>query len=240
MPQATFRHGSPVMVDYTPGSAVTAGDVIVTSTTPRIAHLDIASGVLGALAAEGGVYEVTGDAAIAADKKVYWDDTNNKVTETSTSNKVFGVTVTACSADAAKCLVRHDPVRDPMGTLFDKASTWLPAKLEQAAGVTVTVTLSGESATVTAVIGQTVYAVNRPDGARVEFGERDFFIDAAALVLANPAWTEPVVGMRFQVEGEAGVYECKPPDSGGPPSRWSGPDKVTYRIHTVEVGENPE
>jgi predicted RecA/RadA family phage recombinase len=107
--EAQFAHGSPRMVDYTPGADVVAGQVIVTSTTPRIAHLDIASGILGALAAEGGVYRCKGDAAIAADKKVYWDDTTNKVTETSTSNKVFGVTVTACAADASYCYVRHDP-----------------------------------------------------------------------------------------------------------------------------------
>lgn len=107
--QAQFRHGNPLMVDHTPGSAVTAGDVIVTADTPRIAHLDIAANALGALAACGGVYQCTGDAAIAADKKVYWDDTNNKVTETSTSNKAFGYTVTACSADGSTCDVIHNP-----------------------------------------------------------------------------------------------------------------------------------
>jgi predicted RecA/RadA family phage recombinase len=109
--EAQFLHGSPRMVDHTPGSDIAAGTVIVTADTPRIAHLDLTSGVLGALAAEGGVYLCTGDAAIAADKKVYWDNTNNKVTENAAAgvNKMFGVTVTACAANNGKCQVRHDP-----------------------------------------------------------------------------------------------------------------------------------
>ena len=51
---------------------------------------------------------MAGDAAIAADKVVYWDDTNNKVSETA-AGKVFGVTVTACTGDAATCQVLHNP-----------------------------------------------------------------------------------------------------------------------------------
>lgn len=108
MAMADFKHGSVEMVEHTPGSAVTAGDVVVTSGTARIAHSDIAASTLGALAANGGVYEVAGDAAIAADKKVYWVAASSKVSETAGSNKVFGITVTACSGDTALCLVRHD------------------------------------------------------------------------------------------------------------------------------------
>jgi hypothetical protein len=108
--EAQFVAGDPVMVDHTPsGSSVAAGQVVVTSDTPRVAHRAIADGALGSLAAEGGQYTCTGDGAIGADKKVYWDDTNNKVTLTATNNKVFGVTVTACSGDGSTCVVRHDP-----------------------------------------------------------------------------------------------------------------------------------
>lgn len=107
--ESQFLHGNPLMVDYTPGAAVPAGTVVVTGDTPRVAHLDIAANTLGALAAEGGVYTMTGDAAIAADKRVYWDNTANKVTETASGNKVFGVTVTACAANNGTLAVRHDP-----------------------------------------------------------------------------------------------------------------------------------
>lgn len=97
------------MMDYTPSAAVTAGDVIVTSGTPRVSHRDIASGDLGALAIFGGIYLAIGDAAIADDKKVYWDATAGKMTETATANKVFGVSVSACAANAGTFLVFHSP-----------------------------------------------------------------------------------------------------------------------------------
>lgn len=108
--QAKAIAGDPIMADYTPsGAAVSAGAVVVVNNQPRVAHVDIADGELGALAVANGIYECTGDAAISSGKKVYWDDTNNKVTETSTSNKGFGWTVSACSADGSKCNVLHMP-----------------------------------------------------------------------------------------------------------------------------------
>lgn len=109
MAQATFVSGDPLMVDYTPGADIAAGDVVVTNDTPRVAHLNIASGALGSLATFGGVYAVTADGAISANKKVYWDDTNNKVTLTSTSNKGFGETLEAASGDGVVIKVLHRP-----------------------------------------------------------------------------------------------------------------------------------
>lgn len=109
MAQAVFKQGDPIMVDYTPGADVAAGDVVVTNDTPRISHRPIASGKLGALAAAGGVYKVPADGAIGANKKVYWDDTNNKVTLTSSGNKGFGETVEAAAADGDLILVLHRP-----------------------------------------------------------------------------------------------------------------------------------
>lgn len=109
MAAVNFKQGSPVMADYTPSSAVTAGDVIVTSGTPRVAHRDIAASDLGALACMGGIYEATGNAAIAADVKVYWDNATGKMSTTAGALKVFGVSVSACSADDATFLVLHNP-----------------------------------------------------------------------------------------------------------------------------------
>lgn len=109
MAQATAVHGDPIFADYTPGSAVSAGDVVVQNNLPGVAHVDIAASELGALAVFGGVYLCTGDAAISVGKKVYWDDTNNKVTETSSGNKGFGWTVSDCSGDGSTCRVFHAP-----------------------------------------------------------------------------------------------------------------------------------
>lgn len=114
-PVASFKHGNPIMLDYTPGSDVAAGDVIVTGDTPRVAHADIANGALGSLAAEGGVYEMTGDGSIAADKVVYWDVSAGKVSESDDTgtNALFGFTETLCSGNNETCLVRHAPQAVP-------------------------------------------------------------------------------------------------------------------------------
>jgi len=110
MAQATFYQGEPTMIDYTPsGAAISAGEVKVVSNLPLVAHKDIADGYLGALAAFGGIYLMTGDAVISAGKRVWWKDSADKVSETADGNKHFGFTITACSADDATCYVLHMP-----------------------------------------------------------------------------------------------------------------------------------
>ena len=113
--EAQFVKGDPVMLDYTPGSAVDAGDVVVVGDLPLIAHQDIAANALGALAAGGGVYKVTADAAIAAGKKVWWNNTAKKVTETSAGNEEFGYLSPDSSAAADGDVVRvlHKPAAGP-------------------------------------------------------------------------------------------------------------------------------
>lgn len=107
-PLVRHSHGSPVSVPHTPGSAVTAGDVVVVGNITAIAQDDIAASRLGDLYVAG-VVTVTGDAAIDAGKRVYWDATNSKVTETEGANKVFGITIAAFSADQDRQEVLHWP-----------------------------------------------------------------------------------------------------------------------------------
>lgn len=101
MAEATFRHGDPTMIDYTPtGGDVAAGEVVVegsvtantsgTGAIAMVAHRSITNNTLGALAIQGGVYDVVNLNNAANGAKVYWDDTNNKVTTVSTNNAVFG------------------------------------------------------------------------------------------------------------------------------------------------------
>lgn len=90
------------MCDYTPsGADIAAGEVVVVGNVIQIAHLDIEDGVLGALAVGGGVYRVPkatgGGSAIAAGKRVYWDNTNNVATETASTHKILGYTVAAAA-----------------------------------------------------------------------------------------------------------------------------------------------
>lgn len=75
MAQATYRHGSPLMVDFIPGNPdMQAGEVRIVGDTPVVAHSDIATGELGAVASRGGVYLMRAEADIAAGQKVYWDN----------------------------------------------------------------------------------------------------------------------------------------------------------------------
>lgn len=62
-------------IDYTPTSAVTAGDVVVLGQQIGVAKLDIAANALGALAIEG-VFDFSkanGDGGITAGAKCWWD-----------------------------------------------------------------------------------------------------------------------------------------------------------------------
>jgi len=92
MAEATFVSGSPLMADYTPsGSSISAGAVVVVGDIVCVAHRTIPDGVLGAMAARGGVYRVTAGGAIGAGEACYWDNSNNKVVHSGVSGaKHFG------------------------------------------------------------------------------------------------------------------------------------------------------
>jgi predicted RecA/RadA family phage recombinase len=114
MPQVTYRHGEPVMVDYTPGANVASGDVVVLGNTAGltcgVVHVDIANGVQGAIAAGGGVYDCINLNNAANYAKVWWDNATDKVTTTSTNNALFGFIVDAGGGGAnSTCRVLHKP-----------------------------------------------------------------------------------------------------------------------------------
>lgn len=108
MTQAILRSGSPVVIDYTPGADVALGDVVVLSTvvanntglglTVGIAQRAIANGVLGALAVLGAEWNCTSLHNVANYQVVYWDDTANKLSNTSTNNSLFGFVTNRQSA----------------------------------------------------------------------------------------------------------------------------------------------
>jgi len=97
------------MVDYTPGSNVSAGDVIVQADLVGVAVDDITANRKGALYVEG-VFDVpkdtTSTSALAAGTIVYWDDTSDVVTATAGSNKQFGKVVIAAAASASTVRVK--------------------------------------------------------------------------------------------------------------------------------------
>lgn len=80
-------------IDYTPGSAVTAGDVVVQGDLIGVAKRDIPANTLGSLAVEG-VFDfpkqAAPDAGIAVGVNVYWDAGAHRATTTATDNKLLG------------------------------------------------------------------------------------------------------------------------------------------------------
>ena len=100
MPTRFVHNGT--SIDYTPSSAVTAGDVIVQNDLVGVAKRDIAANVLGALAIAG-VFDfpksTAGGSAIAAGVTVYWNAGAQQATATASGNKLIGKTVKA-AADA--------------------------------------------------------------------------------------------------------------------------------------------
>lgn len=115
MTDTTFRHGEPLMIDYTPAAGdVAAGEVVVLGNTAGlacgIAHSPIANTVLGAVAAGGGVYDVVNASNAADYAKVWWDNSANAVTTTSTNNAQFGFIVRDGGGGAnSTALALHSP-----------------------------------------------------------------------------------------------------------------------------------
>ena len=103
------------MVDYTPASGNLATGVVVLAgntagLTCLIAHGPLENNVKGAMAAGGGVYDVVNLNNSANYAKVYWDDTNNKVTSVSTNNALFGFIVADGGGGAnTTCRALHKP-----------------------------------------------------------------------------------------------------------------------------------
>ncbi len=102
MAQATFVQEG-CSIDYTPGSDVAAGDVVVQGDLIGVAKRPITANELGALAVDG-VFDFAKNTGVAytVGQILYWDDTADKVTTTSAGNKQIGkVARAAASADTS-------------------------------------------------------------------------------------------------------------------------------------------
>lgn len=99
MAQAAFVQEG-MSIDYTPGAAVPAGEVVVQGELVGVAKFAIAANALGSLSVTG-VYDLPkatgGSTAIAIGVNVYWDDTNNRATTSAAAgaNKLIGKVVRA-------------------------------------------------------------------------------------------------------------------------------------------------
>ena len=125
MSQAVYVQDDDV-VDYTPSSAVAAGQVVVQNSLVGVANKPIAANTLGALAIEGvfDVVKVTG--AINAGAAVYWDPAGNPVggvagtgaaTTTSSTNPFMGKAAVAALSDDTTVHVRFEGVATASNTI---------------------------------------------------------------------------------------------------------------------------
>ena len=110
MAQAVFAHEG-AAIDYTPGSDVSAGDVVVQNDLVGVTKRKIPANTQGALHVTG-VFDfpkATGaSTAIAAGVEVFWDvaDAEAKTDSETGANKLIGKTVAAAGDNDAEVRVR--------------------------------------------------------------------------------------------------------------------------------------
>ena len=120
-----------------------------------------------------------------------------------------------------------------MTTLFTRLQDWMPGRVQQVGGVEVSYTRGATTRTITAVVGRTVFASQLDGGPRIEFGDRDYLIEASELA----AFGDPEIGDRVTetLAGASRGWEGKAPGTGEAAWRWSDPQHTRYRVHTTQV-----
>ena len=112
--------------------------------------------------------------------------------------------------------------------LLGSAAEWLNEQCEKCLSVPVEyIPRNGTPLTVNATLGRTLFRAENEYGVTVRIESRDFLIRASFL----PG--EPQRGDRILYAGRE--FEVLAPNSEGV-WRWSGPQHITRRIHTKEIG----
>ena len=95
MAQAEFISDG-LLIDFTPASAIAAGEVVVQGDLIGIASRAIAANQRGSLCVRG-VFDCTKNTGVAytVGLLLYWDNTNKVVTTTASGNKLLGKVVAA-------------------------------------------------------------------------------------------------------------------------------------------------
>lgn len=123
-----------------------------------------------------------------------------------------------------------------MGDLLQTNVRWLANQRKLHMAHAVAYERDGNSVEVLATVGATPIDQVDEHGILHRIESRDYLITAEDLVLGGEH-TEPKAGDRVrEVIGErTHVYQVFATGD-EPPWRWSGPDHVTFRIHTKHVG----
>lgn len=114
------------------------------------------------------------------------------------------------------------------------------ARMKAAAGVSVTYRRGAECVTLTAWLGRTGFSRSAPSpgGASLVWGDRDYFVAVADLVLGGETVT-PREGDRIieMIGGVEVTFEVEPTATGEPAWRYSDPTRLVWRIHVKEQAE---
>jgi hypothetical protein len=125
-----------------------------------------------------------------------------------------------------------------MATMFQRAAAMLNRRMKQTQGVSVVYTRAsvGQGVALTAWVGRTEASSENAGGPAVEYGDRDYLIAVADLVLGGAA-TEPKDADRVTevIDGVPVVFQVSRPSNGEPSWRHSDPQRTVYRLHTKRV-----
>lgn len=95
------------VLDYTPGSAVAAGAVVVIGSVGiGIAQNAIAANTKGSLIVDGVIEHAKATGAVTFGAKVYYDATNNVLTTTASGNTLAGWAVEAAASGDATAKIK--------------------------------------------------------------------------------------------------------------------------------------
>lgn len=110
---ARLANGRTQPIDYTPFSAVSAGDVVVLENNAFMAKRDIAAGQLGELHAYG-VWDMPKETGVAhsAGDLVYWNASEEYLTKTAADNTKWGICIADAAEGATEGRYLHIPVAE--------------------------------------------------------------------------------------------------------------------------------
>lgn len=112
--------------------------------------------------------------------------------------------------------------------LLEEAAEWLNDQREKCLSVPIVYRRKGKMpVSMTASVGRTLFRAENEYGVTIRVESRDF------LVSVDQMPREPQRGDRITYAGR--IYEVLAPN-GETVWRWSGPQHVTRRIHTKEIG----
>ncbi len=112
----------------------------------------------------------------------------------------------------------------------------LIARQKATNGVEVTYTRGSDVITITVWPGNTVYRRNTQDNAAILFGERDYLIAVADLVISGQPIT-PKKGDRIAevIDGQTVTFEVMPAADSEPVWRYSDKTRMLFRVHCKRV-----